>query len=53
MDLNDWIEGYRRAWEVADTELVLTLFTEDASYRSNPFEEPHVATTGSAPTGRA
>lgn len=41
MDLNGWIDGYRRAWEQADTELVLTLFTEDASYRSNPFEEPH------------
>jgi uncharacterized protein (TIGR02246 family) len=41
MDLTDWIDGYRRAWEQADTELVLTLFTEDASYRSNPFEEPH------------
>jgi ketosteroid isomerase-like protein len=41
MELADWIEGYR-AWETADTNLVLTLFTEDASYRSNPFEEPHV-----------
>lgn len=46
MDLATWIEGYRRAWETADTELVLTLFTEDASYRSNPFEEPHLGHEG-------
>jgi ketosteroid isomerase-like protein len=41
VDLGEWIEGYRRAWETADADLVLTLFTEDASYRANPFEEPH------------
>jgi uncharacterized protein (TIGR02246 family) len=46
MDLTDWIEGYRRAWEAGDAELVLRLFTEDASYRSNPFEEPHVGHDG-------
>jgi hypothetical protein len=46
MELADWIEGYRRAWETADTDLVLTLFTEDASYRSNPFEEPHLGHEG-------
>lgn len=31
MKLADWIEGYRRAWEENDPELLLTLFTEDAS----------------------
>jgi uncharacterized protein (TIGR02246 family) len=46
MDLPDWIETYRKAWETRDTALVLTLFTEDASYRSNPFEEPHVGQEG-------
>jgi hypothetical protein len=46
MELTDWIEGYRRAWETSDTELLLTLFTEDASYRSNPFEESHVGHDG-------
>ena len=46
MDLNEWIDGYRRAWEGGDTELVLTLFTEDASYRSNPFEEPYLGHDG-------
>ena len=46
MDLTDWIEGYRKAWEAGDAELVLRLFTEDASYRSNPLEEPHVGHEG-------
>jgi hypothetical protein len=46
MELSDWLEGYRLAWEMGDTELVLTLFTEGASYRSNPFEEPHVGHEG-------
>jgi len=40
MELADWIEGYRRAWEENDPDLLLTLFTEDASYRSSPFREP-------------
>ena len=46
MELTDWIEGYRLAWETADADLVLTLFTEDASYRSNPLEEPHLGHDG-------
>lgn len=46
MDLGDWIETYRKAWETGDTDLVLTLFTDDASYRSNPFEEPQVGHEG-------
>ena len=46
MELAEWIEGYRRAWEEADAELVLTLFTEDASYRSSPFREPGLGHAG-------
>ena len=42
MELPDWIEGYRRAWEENDADLLVTLFTEDASYRSSPFREPNV-----------
>jgi SnoaL-like domain len=42
MELADWIEGYRRAWAENDAELLLTLFTEDASYRSSPFREPNL-----------
>jgi ketosteroid isomerase-like protein len=46
MNLADWTSAYQRAWEGSDTDLVLTLFTEDASYRSNPFEAPHVGHDG-------
>jgi hypothetical protein len=46
VNLADWIDGYRRAWEGSDADLVVTLFTEDASYRSNPFEEPHLGHDG-------
>ena len=40
MDLDHWIDGYARAWETADEELIASLFSEEASYRSSPFREP-------------
>lgn len=40
MNLSEWIDGYGRAWETADEELIVALFTEDATYRSSPFREP-------------
>jgi hypothetical protein len=46
MGLADWIDGYRRAWEQNDADLLLTLFTEDASYRSSPFREPNLGHDG-------
>lgn len=44
--LQDWIDGYQRAWETADSEAVARLFTPEATYRSNIFEEPHQGTAG-------
>ena len=41
MSIEEWVEGYRRAWETRDAEAVVALFTADATYRSNIFEEPH------------
>jgi hypothetical protein len=39
--LEDWIEGYRLAWETRDADAVVGLFSPGATYRSNIFEEPH------------
>jgi len=41
VELSEWIGNYARAWETADEELIASLFTEDAEYRSSPFREPH------------
>ena len=40
MDIDEWVTSYARAWETANEELIASLFTEDASYRSSPFREP-------------
>ena len=39
--LEDWIEGYRFAWENRDPVAAAGLFTIDATYRSNIFEDVH------------
>ncbi|HKX73830.1 MAG TPA: nuclear transport factor 2 family protein [Acidimicrobiia bacterium] len=46
MTLEDWIEAYRLAWVNRDAEAAAALFSEDASYRSNIFEEPHRGRSG-------
>jgi hypothetical protein len=46
MTPREWIERYGRAWETADKELTLSLFTEDAVYRSQIFREPSVGYEG-------
>ncbi len=35
-----WIEAYERAWRTRGVEALASLFAEDATYRSAPFEEP-------------
>jgi len=45
-EVNAWSEAYRLAWEAADSAAAGALFSEDASYRSNIFEEPHLGRTG-------
>lgn len=42
MTPEEWIERYRRAWETADEEEIVDLFTSDASYRTSVFREPYV-----------
>ena len=41
-----WAEAYRVAWENADGDAVAALFTEDTSYRSLIYEEPHRGRSG-------
>ncbi len=41
-----WSEAYRVAWETGDDVAAGALFTEDANYRSNIFEEPHRGRAG-------
>ncbi|MFL5944705.1 MAG: nuclear transport factor 2 family protein [Gaiellaceae bacterium] len=41
MNVAEWAERYARAWEDADDDAVGELFTEDATYRSDPFQEPY------------
>lgn len=46
MEVDEWLERYRSAWESADPDAAAALFTEDAVYRSSPFREPHVGQDG-------
>jgi SnoaL-like domain len=46
--VDDWIEAYRRAWELADTPAAVALFTTDASYRSHPLRPAHAGHDGIA-----
>ncbi len=41
LDAAEWIERYRRAWEEADADAVVALFTPGALYRSQIFRDPH------------
>lgn len=43
-----WIEAYRVAWEERDPQAAADLFTEEATYRSNIFEVPHLGQAGVA-----
>jgi len=46
MNVHEWIEAYGRAWRERDADRVVGLFTEDASYNSHPFRDPHVGSAG-------
>lgn len=40
-ELETWLKGYEQAWETLDPDKAAALFTEDASYRDDPYKEPH------------
>jgi SnoaL-like domain len=46
MTVQDWLDGYRRAWEGKDAEAAAALFTADAVYQDHPLTEPHLGRDG-------
>ena len=44
--LDEWIEGYKRAWEQRDPIAASALFSPSSTYRSNIFEEAHQGREG-------
>jgi len=46
MNVQAWVDEYGRAWRDKDADAVVALFTEDAEYRSSPFRDPSVGSTG-------
>lgn len=41
-----WLEGYRQAWENRDPEAAAALFTADAPYREQPYQDPFPGAEG-------
>ncbi len=39
--LETWLKGYEEAWETLDPDKAAALFTADATYRDDPYKEPH------------
>jgi hypothetical protein len=39
--LTEWLRAYERAWRTAGTDVLAGLFTEDATYSTAPYENPH------------
>ena len=46
MDVATWLEAYRHAWEEENAEAAAALFAEDATYRSNIFEDAYEGRDG-------
>jgi limonene-1,2-epoxide hydrolase len=39
MDIDSFMQGYKRAWETSDEHLLASLFAADGVYRNTPFAE--------------
>ena len=37
MDISEFMEAYKRAWETSDENLLASLFTPEGTYRNTPF----------------
>jgi len=46
MNLSAWLEAYGAAWEGKDPEAAQALFTENATYRKTPYDEPFRGRSG-------
>lgn len=46
MTHTEWIEAYGRAWQERDPEAAAALFTDNAVYRSSPFQPPSLGRDG-------
>jgi uncharacterized protein (TIGR02246 family) len=40
--MSEWLDSYGKAWETRNANAAAEIFTEDATYRVTPYEEPHV-----------
>jgi hypothetical protein len=38
--VKNWVDGYERAWRTPGTGTLGEIFTEDALYRTSPYEDP-------------
>lgn len=45
-DVMRWVSEYERAWRAEDVTAVAGLFTEDAQYRTSPYEQAVVGHAG-------
>src|SRR5665213_3945545 len=46
MTIHEWIDAYAKAWREKDADAAADLFTETATYTSDPFGEPNVGQHG-------
>ena len=46
MTVQEWLEGYRKAWVDRDPEAAAALFTEDSKYREEPYKDAFAGSEG-------
>ena len=46
MTPEQWLEAYRKAWIDRDADAAAALFTEDATYIEQPYQDPFVGRAG-------
>ena len=39
-DVQDWLDAYVRAWVDGDSNRAVALFSDTATYRETPFDDP-------------